>query len=239
MASSHGMSLNFIETKSGMGWVRFQDQIITISPYINLFASRQLFSRRQQGTEELASLLAGIHMTLRGLPAADMYSFLLYPPTSKCTAFEKLSHDICHSLSSSATSVFEHGKFIHEFFRPEAQWIHGDFRPQNIGYQSDKSKLLAIDFDNTSFFPRVYEVARGYLCCAPSLRQPFASLEFERFIDSYNEVYYLNFNTREIFSYYIYIAICSIASRNLQSERVSGYDKIIYHRCLSALNIIK
>ncbi|WP_339492236.1 hypothetical protein [Pseudomonas sp. EA_15y_Pfl2_R67] len=238
-AYDSGLGLNLIKTKAGTGWSRAQNHIITITRYVNVFTSRKSLGRRPQSVEGIASLLAGVHKSLRNMPANENYSLLSYPPNSKCKALDEQANNICRSLGSAAKSVFEYGKSVHECMMLERHWIHGDFRPQNIGYQTDERRLIAIDFDNTSFFSRAYEVARAFLCCTSQMRPSHLPSEFERFMNSYNQTYQLCNDTRETLCYYLYIAICSIASRTQQTSTLSGYDKIVYHRCILALLAIK
>ncbi|WP_141687565.1 phosphotransferase [Pseudomonas sp. 25 E 4] len=234
-----GLSLNFIQNKLGLGWSHAHNNIITITRYVNVFTSRKSLNRRSQSAEDIASLLAGIHKSLRNIPAGENYSFLSYPLSSKSKALEGLEASICQSLGSSARSAFEYGKYVHECSKPELHWVHGDFRPQNIGYQTEGKRLIAIDFDNTSFFSRAYEVARGYLCCTSQIRPAHLRSEFDRFVNSYNQAYYLSSDAREILCHYLYVAICSIASRKQITNTLSEYDKIVYHRCNLALYAIE
>jgi len=223
IAATSDVALPLFHTLDGQSFVCEKSFVMSVSPRavsINANTLRRLVSR-----EEVFGTLMGLfHKSLEHLPREEMGGILHHPGYS---LNERIFSDgdirrLFDFIHPDAYELYlESLCFIEDFRVLKWHWIHGDFRPENLVLHH--GRLLLIDFDNTSYFYRGYEIVRGFLSCSVGVKGD-AHSRYLMFLRSYKK--YCDLSNREkyiILYLYVWISLSNVARVFSEGSEWSDY----------------
>ncbi len=166
----------------------------------------------------LGKFVASIHLRLStmNIHLEDYHTWFEVPNVErKKIEFKDLIASDISGYSFLEEQYYYFLKFVsnkHLNFKFPFQFIHGDMHLNNIIMSLQNNDLKIIDFDQVSFFPRVYEIGR-FLLTIINLEKDFhGNIKiFQIFFHAYTSIYPLSKDEKSgMFDYYYFCLISNV-----------------------------
>nr|WP_316642654.1 phosphotransferase [uncultured Roseateles sp.] len=189
MAAEQGFSPGLVPGTCGNLGCQLDGIIWSLSRFAVNTKARQL-SASVDWFRKIGILLGSIHNTLAAAEGLVETSFLSWPVPSNDIINRKttnwgacLPKEVVRDLRQSLASRKQYASL-------KRQWLHGDFSTGNIinkisSITGEMTPLL-IDFDNASYFPRIYEVIRGFFAIG-GVQRSCIRANFREYVRGYIE----------------------------------------------------
>lgn len=209
-------------------------RLVTLSKKADLALNSRYILAFKNFEQLIGCHLAKIHKLMKVIPDNNLSGKLSWPKkTEKFNINSIMNH---HYIAREVVDFYLFVKGNSEFLNNiSKQWLHGDFRVNNLvlNRQDGGFQLKNIDFDNTSFFPRIYEIVRGFMCTVVNDKFPVnGSNLFDNYLDAYESIFPLLPMEREVLgAIYIWIGLSDVLVRVHINGCMSPYDRLVIKRC--------
>jgi Ser/Thr protein kinase RdoA (MazF antagonist) len=232
-----GLSPKLIQTVNGRLTCCYCNHFYTMSEWVETSDSKK---SHLDEARNLGELLGELHTKfMRFSPIIGFSSALNWPVPRT----EKFSHDSQISASEALELEIERkqclnilNKNISDYSTLPKQWIHGDFHSGNV--LKGENSLKVIDYDQVSYFTKIYEVIRGFFAYFPECYSDNSMTEkLYIYLKSYQAQFPLSLAEIELgLPLYLWVTLSDTSRRYNTPENVISYK---YKKHLRAIDIFE
>lgn len=185
-AARAGLAPSLRRTRDDQWAAQVEDAMYTAAEYVD-HAGRP-------SPADFASALATLHRHFEGFsPQGHCPNFLQLPdpPAAELERIRRRTHDATsqEAIDWRIKILSEFGLDTQSLAATPRSWLHGDARPDNLLIAHSPDRLLFIDFDQVSYFPRPYEIVRAFTACiGPQLSVHPPGSTFRDYLNAYQAV---------------------------------------------------